>query len=326
MRYWWVNQNQTFRHEIGGGYLWSPKRNANGARNHFYESMREVSPGDLIFSFVDTRIVAIGIAKSYCWECPKPAEFGSAGEYWENVGWRVTVSFTALLHRIRPKDHMGVLRSLLPDRYSPLQLNGNGNQALYLTEIPQGLAEVLAGLIGDEARILLSRPVEAAPMESNPMESGDDLDVWEHRLEQQVEKDRSVPETDREAIIRARCGQGLFKQRVMRIERKCRITGVENPTHLIASHCKPWRDASNEERLDGENGLLLTPSVDHLFDRGFIGFENSGELIISPIAHTPSLQRMGIETEHRVNVGLFTEGQKPFLEFHRNSVLLRANR
>jgi len=50
MRYWWVNQNQTFRQEIAGGYLWSPKRNANGARNPFYESMREVSPGDLIFS------------------------------------------------------------------------------------------------------------------------------------------------------------------------------------------------------------------------------------------------------------------------------------
>jgi hypothetical protein len=288
--------------------------------------MREVSPGDLIFSFVDTRIAAIGIAKSYCWECPKPAEFGSAGEYWENVGWRVTVSFTTLLHRVRPKDHMGVLRSLLPDRYSPLQSNGNGNQALYLTEIPQGFTEVIVGLIGEEARILLSKPVEIPPVDGNPMVSGDDLDVWEHRLEQQVEKDRSVPETDREAIIRARCGQGLFKLRVMRIERKCRITGVENPTHLIASHCKPWRDASNEERLDGENGLLLTPSVDHLFDRGFIGFENSGELIISPIAHTPSLERMGIETEHRVNVGLFTEGQKHFLEFHRNSVLLRANR
>jgi hypothetical protein len=60
MRYWWVNQNQTFRHELSGGYLWSPKRNANGARNPFYESMREVSPGDAIFSFVDTRIAAMG--------------------------------------------------------------------------------------------------------------------------------------------------------------------------------------------------------------------------------------------------------------------------
>jgi hypothetical protein len=326
MRYWWVNQNQTFRHEIGGGYLWSPKRNANGVRNPFYESMREVSPGDLIFSFVDTRIAAIGIAKSYCWECPKPAEFGNTGEYWENVGWRVTVSFTTLLHRVRPKDHMGVLRSLLPDRYSPLQSNGNGNQALYLTEIPQDFAEVIVGLIGEEARVRLSQRVEIAPVDGNPMVSGDDLDVWEHRLEQQVEKDRSVPETDREAIVRARCGQGLFKQRVMRIESKCRITGVENLTHLVASHSKPWRDSSNEERLDGENGLLLTPSVDHLYDRGFIGFENSGELIISPIAHKPSLQRMGVDTEHVVNVGLFTEGQKRFLEFHRNSVLLRANR
>ena len=49
MRYWWVNQNQTYHHEVQGGYLWSPKRNANGARNPFYESMREVAPGDLIF-------------------------------------------------------------------------------------------------------------------------------------------------------------------------------------------------------------------------------------------------------------------------------------
>ena len=66
MRYWWVNQNQTFRQEIVGGYLWSPRRNANGARKPFDKSMREISPGDFIFSFVDTCIAAIGIAKSYC--------------------------------------------------------------------------------------------------------------------------------------------------------------------------------------------------------------------------------------------------------------------
>lgn len=48
MRYWWVNQNQTYRHEIDGGYLWSPKRKTNEQRNPFYESMREVAPGDVI--------------------------------------------------------------------------------------------------------------------------------------------------------------------------------------------------------------------------------------------------------------------------------------
>jgi putative restriction endonuclease len=72
MRYWWVNQNQTSRQEIEGGYLWSPERNANGARNPFYESMREVAPGDLVFSFVDTRIAAIGIAESYCYKIRVP--------------------------------------------------------------------------------------------------------------------------------------------------------------------------------------------------------------------------------------------------------------
>lgn len=326
MRFWWVNQNQTFRHEFSGGYLWSPKRSSNLARNPFYESMREVSPGDLIFSFVDTRIAAIGIAKSYCGECPKPAEFGTAGEYWENIGWRVTVSFTPLFNKIRPKDHIEVLKAVLPDRYSPLQLNGNGNQGMYLTEISQDFAEVLAGLIGAEAHILIAgSEVNDAPAKEKMVVS-DDLDVWERRIEEQLASDSSVQETDREAIIRARRGQGLFKVRVGRIEHQCRVTGVSNMTHLVASHSKPWRDSTNEERLDGENGLLLTPTIDHLFDRGFIGFENSGELIISPVAHRPSLEKMGIETQRRVNVGAFTVGQRHFLEFHRSSVLLRASR
>ena len=91
------------------------------------------------------------------------------------------------------------------------------------------------------------------------------------------------------------------------IERKCRLTGVSNPEHLRASHCKPWRDSSNEERLDGENGLLLTLSMEHLFDRGFIGFEGSGELIISSVADLRSLQRMGVRTSDRLNVGAFAE-------------------
>jgi putative restriction endonuclease len=320
MRYWWVNQNQTYRHEVQGGYLWSPKRNANGARNPFYESMREVAPGDLIFSFMDTQILAVGIAQSYCWESPKPQEFGSAGQNWENIGWKVKVNFTELANRVRPKDHMEVLSPLLPTRYSPLQPNGNGLQSVYLTEIPTILAEVLIGLIGQEVApiALTARTVKPVP--------ADDLDSWERKLEQELVNDSTVRETDRLAIIRARNGQGLFKDRVSQIESRCRITGVENPVHLVASHCKPWRDSSNEERLNGENGLLLTPSIDHLFDRGFIGFEDSGILIVSPVAHKPSLQRMGVETDQLINVGTFTTGQRQFLDFHRNAVLLRAAR
>jgi putative restriction endonuclease len=56
VRYWWVNQNQTFRQELDGGYLWSPKRNKNGHRNPFYEFMRQVAPGDIVFSLVDSAV------------------------------------------------------------------------------------------------------------------------------------------------------------------------------------------------------------------------------------------------------------------------------
>ena len=88
-------------------------------------------------------------------------------------------------------------------------------------------------------------------------------------------------------------------------------TGVWNPTHLRASHSKPWRDSSNEERLDAENGLLLTPTIDHLYDRGFISFEYSGDLIVSPVAHGPSLNRMGVATDRMVNVGTFAINECP---------------
>jgi putative restriction endonuclease len=191
MRYWWVNQNQTYRHEISGGYLWSPKRNANGARNPFYESMREVAPGDLILSFIDTRIPAVGIAESYCWESPKPVEFGNSGQNWEDIGWRVKVRFTELANRVRPKDHIEILRPLLPDKYSPLQPNGNGLQSVYLTEVPPTLAEVLIGLIGQEVAPLTMAAAKVKPVYA------DDLDTWERKIEQQVADDASIPETDR---------------------------------------------------------------------------------------------------------------------------------
>lgn len=76
----------------------------------------------------------------------------------------------------------------------------------------------------------------------------------------------------------------------------------------------------------GRTAGCLTPSIDHLFDRGFIGFEDSGRLIISPVAPRPSLQRMGVDPQRAVNVGGFTEGQLGFLDFHRDKVLLRAVR
>jgi putative restriction endonuclease len=324
MRYWWVNQNQTYRHEIRGGYLWSPKRKTNNQRNPFYESMREVAPGDVIFSFFDTRIAALGIARSYCYESPKPTEFGGIGDYWEAVGWKVDVSFRETANRIRPKDHIAELRNVLPEKYSPLRSTGDGLQSVYLTHVSSAFAAVMFRLIGREANEVadVGRTVQRAQQISPASEPT--LEEWERKVERAIRNDRRLEETEREALVQARRGQGIFRANVQGIEHACRITRVERREHLVASHVKPWRDSSNEERLDGENGLLLTPTIDHLFDKGFISFENDGDLIISPVTDTVSLQRMGIPTDREINVGPFSQGQRRFLDYHRDNVLRAA--
>jgi putative restriction endonuclease len=322
MRYWWVNQNQTYKHEVRGGYLWSPKRKTDNTSNPFYDFMREVAPGDVIFSFADTYIRAIGVAISNAFELPKPPEFGTAGAYWGPVGWRVDVTFRELASRIKPAQHMDVLAPLLPFKYAPLRKNGAGLQGVYLTLLPEEFAAALIDLIGAEAHEIVNGLYAKEPLQQAP---GVELAKWEEHEIERIASDRLIPDTEREAIVLARRGQGLFRKRVELIERACRVTGVDRPAHLRASHCKPWRDATNEERLNGENGLLLTPTIDHLFDRGFIGFDYNGDILISPVAHKESLRRMGVPLEGVVNVGKFSEGQRHFLAYHRENVFLRSS-
>jgi putative restriction endonuclease len=324
VRYWWVNQNQTFRQEIEGGYLWSPKRNKNGRRNPFYEFMREVAPGDVVFSFCDTRIAALGIVSGYCRESPKPEEFGTAGTNWSQIGWRVGVRWQRLTNTIRPKDHIARLRPDLASRYAPLTPEGNGLQSVYLTQVSASLASALFSLIGREASSVADVGQEISKIERDSPAPERDIEEWEHRVEIAIAADSAIRETERTALVQARRGQGVFRDNVRSIERACRVTKVERMEHLVASHVQPWRDSSNDQRLDGENGLLLTPTIDHLFDKGFISFEDSGQLIVSPVADPKSLKRMGVDSVGRVNVGAFSQGQRRYLEFHRENVLRMA--
>lgn len=321
MRYWWVNQNQTHRQELAGDYLWSPKRKADGGRNPFYEFMREVAPSDLVFSFVDARIAAYGLARSHAYEAPKPLEFGDAGRNWSLIGWRVDVAFRRIAKPFRPADWIEHLRPMLPERYSPLLPDGRGLQSVYLTELPRDLALALADLTSTELSAIARTEVTI----EGASRSTPEVVRWERHLQREIELNATLADTEREALILARRGQGRFRDSVQRLERACRVTGVDRPEHLRASHCKPWRDCeTHAERLDGENGLMLTPSIDHLFDRGFISFEDGGRLLLAPQAHRDSLARMGVPVDRRVDVGAFRPEQRRYLEFHRDLVFLKA--
>ena len=322
MNYWWVNQKQTYLHEIGGGYMWSPKKQMNGLPHFSYENMRCIRPGDFIFSYANAQVIAIGLARTLCYPFPKPSEFGKAGFGWQNEGWRVDVSYQKLSQPLRTMDHIDKLRDFLPSNKSPLrQDTGGGNQA-YLFKLEKPLAVVVAQLISNVAVAMVSGNWVS---ESQVVEDTDrvNVDQWERQIEIEIDGAESLAATEKDALIKARMGQGRYRALLLKKEKRCRITEVSNPQHLIASHIKPWRSSSNEERLDPENGFLFTPSIDHLFDRGFISFEDNGSIILADVADRSSLERLGVIGDGAKNsIGNLSEGQKRYLRWHRSDLLL----
>ena len=304
MRFWWVNQNQTFDHEVGDGYLWSPMTNKNGARNQFYENMRLVERGDLIFSYSDTKIKRIGIAESSAYESSKPKAFGKVGDYWNEKGWKVDVSYDRLKNEnVRPKDHILEIAPYLPVKYSPLQKNGNGIQSVYLAEISVGLAELLMELTGAPELTLQVQSLE---------------ELLHDPEEQEILLDESLSRTVVTTLVQARRGQGDFRKRVHAIEVGCRVTQVTAEKLLIASHIKPWSKSDNSERLSGNNGLFLSPHVDALFDKGLISFTKKGDFLVSPQLEKDVLPRWKIDPVQ--NVGRFNSEQAFFLDYHNEEV------
>ncbi|MBU8922233.1 MAG: HNH endonuclease [Bacteroidales bacterium] len=306
-RYWWVNQNQTYKHEVEGGYLWSPKLKKNGHRSHSYDNMTKVSPGDIVFSFKGARIPAIGIIQSKAVGSDKPMEFGQSGENWDKDGWYVSVEYHELKKKIRPKDHIDLIIPTLPDKYSPLQKTGDGIQNTYLAEIPKEMAGALVNLIGPEADEI----VQGLRYESLQ-------NITDDEIENDIRISDTITNTEKEQMVKSRRGQGVFRTRLESIEDRCRITGITQKHHLRASHIKPWRDSNNKERLDGENGLLLSPHVDHLFDRGFISFKDDGTVLLAEKLDQSVLDRWSIELP--MNVGSFSTGQKRYLDYHRGNI------
>lgn len=301
MQYWWVSQNQTFDLGFAGGYFWSPKKKSNGHYRQSYENMRLMRKGDIVFSCKNKQIVAISVVTKEHYDEEKPEDFESSENNWDKIGWRVDASYTKISNVIEPKQYIDQIRPLLPHKNSPLNSDGVSQEA-YMSEISYELADLLVELIGGEARSVFNK-------EWKKTLSDDDRKIIE---------DKSISETESTQIIKARKGQGTFKENVHAIEKQCRLTGVSDIKHLIASHIKPWKNSTNTERLDGNNGLLLSPHVDHLFDKGYISFSHTGELIVSPVLNNDIRKRWDLEKNYGKNK--FNKEQKTYLKYHREHI------
>jgi hypothetical protein len=173
-KYFWVNQNQTYKYEVPGNYMWSPKKNSNGNRNPYYDFMTDVEPGDVVFSYCDTYIKAIGVATKKAESCIKP-DFGNSGlNNWSDDGWFVDVAFQELQGlAFKPALNMDVIAPSLPDRYSPLRSDGLGNQ-FYLTKIPEEMAHTLLSLIGELANPMIQSLAEEIPLQEEALDKQDE--------------------------------------------------------------------------------------------------------------------------------------------------------
>jgi len=107
--------------------------------------------------------------------------------------------------------------------------------------------------------------------------------------------------TERSGLVTSRVGQGAYRKRIIhRWEYKCAVTNFNKLDVLIASHIVPWAKATDHERLDVNNGLLLSPTYDALFDKHLITFDNKGKIILSDQIEQAAYQKIGVTGKEQI--------------------------
>ncbi|WP_312923236.1 HNH endonuclease [Empedobacter brevis] len=123
--------------------------------------------------------------------------------------------------------------------------------------------------------------------------------------------------TERNGLITSRVGQGWYRLKVLeKWNFKCSVLNIETSPILIASHIKPWRLSSDEERLDPNNGILLSPNLDALFDKNIISFDNQGKIILTNKVSSEVYNSLGINEEMKLSK--INESMLKYLEYHQN--------
>lgn len=137
-----------------------------------------------------------------------------------------------------------------------------------------------------------------------------------HGLQNYLDE-RDIEGAERESIVRTRVNQGVFRDRLIRKYGKCCLCGVSNTELLIAGHIKPWASCDGKERVDDDNGILLCPNHDKLFDKGYISFDDDGRIMISTILNRNDSMFMNVNENMKIDINDRIRG---YLEYHRKNV------
>ena len=135
-------------------------------------------------------------------------------------------------------------------------------------------------------------------------------------------KDFKYKKTDKDIISKIRIGQGRFRKILLKTFKKFPITEIDEKEILVASHIKPWEFSNDEERLNVNNGFILSATIDKLFDKGFITFTEDKKLLISTKLSKENIKRIGI-SENQIYDNLPVKNREKFLNFHYQNIFLK---
>jgi len=132
-------------------------------------------------------------------------------------------------------------------------------------------------------------------------------------------QDNKLDERSKEQTIKARIGQGKYREELLKQCPFCPITLVSDDRLLIASHIKPWAVSEQNEKIDPKNGFMFTPTIDHLFDRGFLSFENNKSILLSPWLSKTTIHRLNFQSSGIIE-HLPINGRENYLLYHRQNI------
>lgn len=124
-----------------------------------------------------------------------------------------------------------------------------------------------------------------------------------------------------ERKIKVRVTQGKFRDTLLKRDKKCAMCGLDIEGMLLASHIKPWSKSNDYEKQDVNNGLLLCANHDALFDKGYISFEDNGNIKISSKIDKENYQKLNICTNNKIL--LKNEKQKQYIKYHANNIFIK---
>lgn len=145
------------------------------------------------------------------------------------------------------------------------------------------------------------------------------ISLEENKIIEAINKNKHISQNEKERISNSRIGQGKYREALLAECPFCPITMVSDDRLLIASHIKPWRMCDDFEKTDPKNGFMLTPTIDFLFDKGFISFNDDKIMLLSPWISKITYKNLNLIDNKKYPM-LNVEGREKYLSFHRENI------